>query len=154
MSSIFLTAFSSLVMMASLQAASGEADAARQIREVEAGLVTAGKARDFDRVASYYAVNVDILEGHGEHVRGRATYLQHLQPLKKAPTFEVSRTPERVILSASGELGYVVGDYVHRYAMQPGQPVKVEQGDYVAIYHRDEKEGWQIVSEIQTPAKH
>jgi ketosteroid isomerase-like protein len=101
-----------LIFAASHRSASAASpDEERAVRAARAAQNAAIKARDFDRMASYWTDSVTLTAGLGTQLRGRLAY-RHAFEQDSAITYE--RTPTVVEVSANWPLAWEQGTWIGR----------------------------------------
>lgn len=141
--------FAALLPLACAQAALAQ-DAEAELRALEQAQVEAAMARDVDRLLDLFEDDVLVL-GPGETIDGKAAYARHLEPIRHAYRIEVSRVPERIDISRSGDLATVVGRYANSFSAAIDQPSVSRSGKYVTIYRRGTAGDWKVTADITAP---
>lgn len=89
-----------------------------------------------------------IREGTGE-IRGREAIRQASTALDRTDV-SLSWEPERVEISASGDLGWTTGSYVSVGPGADGEPVE-RTGRYVSIWRKQPDGSWRVVMDLGNP---
>lgn len=132
-----------------LTAAAAVPDGIGALREIEQQATAAATARDLDRLVGFYASDAVIVSAGRPPIRGRAAFLAHLEPLRRAVGFEARKTPQDI--QVSGDLGYVRGVYSNRFTDPTTRRTETNAGTYVAIYRRQADGAWRIALDVTAP---
>jgi ketosteroid isomerase-like protein len=109
--------------------------------EITKQYLSAAKARDAAKVASFYAEDAVLMPPNAPPIEGRrAIQLDHERLFKESPPFELTATP--LASETSGDLGYIRGEFVIRR-----QGAADVRGKYVEVWRRINGQ-WKITCDI------
>ena len=112
----------------------------------------AGSAKpDVDKIASYWADGARVMmPGQPEYV-GIESIRQMVATSVAIPGFHITWTPERAVVSSSGDFGYTYGA---NEILAPDLTGGIARslGRYVTIWRKDRAGKWRCVMDYTTPA--
>jgi len=123
--------------------ANAETDGAAKLRDLEAEFVKATAERGLDGFMSYFAEDASEVENKGEIVTGKANIRKSLEPWDVNLTW----TPVKAEMAASGDLGYTFGNYVLKARDKNGNPV-VHYGKYATVWKKQKDGSWKVVMDM------
>jgi len=123
--------------------ANAETDGAAKLRDLEAEFVKATAERGLDGFMSYFAEDASAVENGGEIVTGKASIRKSLEPWDVNLTW----TPVKAEMAASGDLGYTFGNYVLKAKDKNGNPV-VHYGKYATVWKKQKDGSWKVVMDM------
>ena len=123
--------------------ANAETDGAAKLRDLEAEFVKATADRGLDGFMSYFAEDASEVENGGEIVNGKANIRKSLEPWDVNLTW----TPVKAEMAASGDLGYTFGNYVLKANDKDGHPV-VHYGKYATVWKKQKDGSWKVVMDM------
>jgi ketosteroid isomerase-like protein len=132
-----------LVIAGSPWKANAETDGAARLRDLEAEFVNATAERGLDGFMSYFAEDASEVENGGEIVTGKANIRKSLEPWDVNLTW----TPVKAEMAASGDLGYTFGNYVLKANDKDGHPV-VRYGKYATVWKKQKDGSWKVVMDM------
>lgn len=120
---------------------------ADQLRRDEAQWVADWTSRDADRVLAHYAADATLMVTGaprltGEQIRSAVT------ELVEDPNFQIQFAPDQVAVAASGDLAYTRGTYSLRTTNPRTRQPQTENGNYIAVYRRQQDGSWKAVEDI------
>jgi ketosteroid isomerase-like protein len=132
-----------LIIAGSPRKANAETDGATKLRDLEAEFVKATAERGLDGFMSYFAEDASEVENGGEIVIGKANIRKSLEPWDVNLTW----TPVKAEMAASGDLGYTFGNYVLKANDKDGHPV-VHYGKYATVWKKQKDGSWKVVMDM------
>jgi ketosteroid isomerase-like protein len=144
MSRNLLTAVLALALViAGFPGKAAETDGAARLRDLEAEFVKATADRGLDGFMSYFAEDASEVENGGEIVTGKANIRKSLEPWE----VDLTWTPVKAEMAASGDLGYTFGNYVLKAKDKDGHPV-VHYGKYATVWKKQKDGRWKVVMDM------
>jgi ketosteroid isomerase-like protein len=92
---------------------------------------------------SYFAEDASEVENGGEIVTGKANIRKSLEPWE----VDLTWTPVKAEMAASGDLGYTFGNYVLKAKDKDGHPV-VHYGKYATVWKKQKDGRWKVVMDM------
>jgi ketosteroid isomerase-like protein len=123
--------------------ANAETDGAARLRDLEAEFVKATAEHGLDGFMSYFAEDASEVENGGEIVTGKANIRKSLEPWE----VDLTWTPVKAEMAASGDLGYTFGNYVLKAKDKDGHPV-VHYGKYATVWKKQKDGRWKVVMDM------
>ncbi|MFL6846354.1 MAG: YybH family protein [Allosphingosinicella sp.] len=125
------------------------APAAAQVKQIEAEMLAAMKARDAAKVASYYADDAVLATPGRAAGRGRAAILAMLNEDLEDSTFDFDITNEKT--AVEGNMAYTRGVFRVGYTDPATRKTQTATGSYVTVFERQDDGGWKVVEDISSP---
>lgn len=123
--------------------------AAREIRQADIDFCAVVAARDAEKFKTFVAAN-------GKFFGGRVNVGPDEVSKAWAPFFDPKSgyqliwAPKEVVVAASGDLGYSIGEYESKSPAEDGSTTS-KRGYYVTVWHKDADGKWRAVVDIGTP---
>jgi uncharacterized protein (TIGR02246 family) len=119
------------------------------VRQADEDLNRAVAAKDMDRFKSLLAEDAvfygqKILEGREEVASAWSVFFE------PEPKVRLRWEPVSATVSAAGDLGYTLGDYVQEVVKDDGS-FATAKGHYVTIWRKDPDGAWRAAVDIGTP---
>jgi uncharacterized protein (TIGR02246 family) len=127
------------------------AKAAEEIRQTEAGMLAAWKARDAAKAASYYAEDARFVAPGQAPAAGRAAAQAAFETYVKDSNFSIDFTNEKTDVARSGELAWTRGSYRLTYTDPKTRAKASEAGSYATVFRRGKDGSWKAVEDIASP---
>jgi len=127
------------------------AKAAEEIKQTEAGMLAAWKARDTAKAASYYAEDARFVAPGQAPALGRAAAQAAFDTYVKDANFSIDFTNEKTDVARSGDLAWTRGSYRLTYTDPRTKAKASEAGSYATVFRRQSDGGWKAVEDIASP---
>ena len=121
---------------------------AQAVRDVEARLQRAFKARDAAAIAALYASDADIIVPE-QPIRLGRDQLKGTENDFRDPNFALEFANVRT--EVSGEMAFTRGTFTVSYTDPGNGAVSTQRGNYVTVFRKDAAGDWKIVADISTP---
>ena len=125
--------------------------AAGEVKQTEANMLAAWKAKDPARVAAFYADDAVVALPGAPVQKGAAAIRAAADRDLKDPAFALDFTNERTDVAASGELAYTSGTFRVTFTDPATSRAQNVAGNYVTIYRRQDDGGWKAVADYAVP---
>jgi ketosteroid isomerase-like protein len=132
----------------------GRADtaaAANEVKQTEAGMLAAFKARDAAKLTSYYADDAVVATPERAAANGRAAIAGITGDDLKDPGFSLDFTNERTEVAASGDLAFTRGSFRVTYTDPATRKVQNGAGNYVTVFRKQDDGSWKAVADYAVP---
>lgn len=136
----------------SSEAKADPAAAATAVREIEAGVLNALKAKDADKAAGYYADTALIAMPDSTPLAGRAALAAQLKKDLEDPAFVYDFMNQKLEVSKAADMAYSRGGFRLEYSDPKTKKTKYVNGTYVTVFQQQADKSWKIVEDIATPA--
>ena len=141
-----------LVVVAAVVAAS--CAQAVNVEQEKAALIAADTewsktGKDINKWASYFAPDATFAMASMPAMRGEKAIRAGIEPLMKAPGFNVSWKPTRAEVAASGDLGYTAGTFELTVNNAAGLP-STEKGNYITTWKKING-AWKVTEDAGGP---
>lgn len=103
------------------------------------------KAKDAAGIAQLYAEDGAVMPPNGPIGKGRAAIEQTWASMMGTPGFDLTFTPEQIIVSSSGDMALDRGTY--RLTIAPGGTAQTDTGKYVVVWRKIGGE-WKAAADI------
>jgi uncharacterized protein (TIGR02246 family) len=103
------------------------------------------KAKDAAAIAALYTEDGAVMPSNAPIGKGRAAIQQTWASLMQLPGFDLTFTPEQIIVSSSGDMALDRGTY--RLAIAPGGTAQTDTGKYVVVWRKIGGE-WEAAADI------
>ncbi len=131
-----------------VEAARGDrASAVAALRSADSALQAAVEAKDPGRTADLYMADATLLPIAEPAVAGREAIRREWEKTFGIPGFENGARTTRVVVSASGDLGFTQGTYESAMTGADGRPT-VERGKWLSVWRRDWDGRWRVAVDI------
>lgn len=124
----------------------------KAIRDIEAGMLAGWKAKDADKIQSYYADDANVMVANAPLAKGRDALRSMLKETVADKNLALSFAPSTVEVAKSGDLGYSQGTYEMTVTNPKSKKPQTEKGEYVTVYKKGTAGGWKAVQDIITPS--
>lgn len=123
------------------------------IEQEKAALMTvdadwAKAAKNVDSFVSFFAPDGTIAISGAPGIKGPAAIRAAFEPMMKAPGFDISWQATRAEVSASGDLGYTIGNYTLKTSTPSGIPV-TEKGKFQTTWKKIDG-AWKVIEDTVT----
>ena len=116
------------------------------IRALDVGWSHATEIKDMDKAISFYADDASVLPDHGPIVTGKAAIKAAWSQFMAMPGFSLRFTPNKIVISKSGDLAYDVGTFEMTLNDAQGKIVTTV-GKYVVNWQKRGGD-WKAVTDI------
>lgn len=103
------------------------------------------KAKDAAGIAALYADDGAVMPPNAPIGKGHAAIQQTWAALMQTPGFDLTFTPEQILVSSSGDMALDRGTY--RLAMAPGGKAMTDTGKYVVVWRKVDGK-WRAAADI------
>jgi len=103
------------------------------------------KSKDAQAIAQLYTEDGAVMPPNGPIGKGRAAIQQTWASLMTIPGFDLTFTPEQIVLSSSADMALDRGTY--RLAVAPGGKAQTDTGKYVVVWRKVGGE-WKAAADI------
>jgi uncharacterized protein (TIGR02246 family) len=103
------------------------------------------KAKDAAGIAGLYAEDGAVMPPNAPIAKGRAAIQQTWASMMRTPGFDLTITPEQIIVSSSGDMALDRGTY--SLALAPGGTAQTDTGKYVVVWRKVGSE-WKAAADI------
>ena len=123
-----------------------EADA-KNIRDVEAGMLKAWTAKDADTLATFYADNASVMNPNMPVLTGSAAIKAGAKDML-AGLLTINFGATKVEVSKASDFGYSQGTYSLTMTDPKTKKAVAENGKYVTVYQKQADGSWKAVADI------
>ena len=103
------------------------------------------KAKDAAAIATLYAEDGAVMPPNGPIAKGRDAIQKAWAGMVQTPGFDLTFTPEQIIVSSSGDMALDRGTY--KLAVAPGGKPQTDTGKYVVVWRKVGGE-WKAAADI------
>jgi uncharacterized protein (TIGR02246 family) len=103
------------------------------------------KAKDAAGIAALYAEDGAVMPPNAPIGKGRAAIQQTWASLMRTPGFDLTFSPEQIIVSSSGDMALDRGTY--KLTLAPGGTTQTDTGKYVVVWRKIGSE-WKAAADI------
>jgi uncharacterized protein (TIGR02246 family) len=103
------------------------------------------KARDAAGIAGLYAEDGAVMPPNAPIGKGRAAIQQTWASMMQTPGFDLTITPEQIIVSSSADMALDRGTYA--LSVAPGGTTQTDTGKYVVVWRKIDGE-WKAAADI------
>ena len=103
------------------------------------------KAKDAAGIAALYAEDGAVMPPNAPIGKGRAAIQQTWASMMRTPGFDLTITPEQIIVSSSGDMALDRGTY--RLTVAPDGAAQTDTGKYVVVWRKIGSE-WKAAADI------
>ena len=103
------------------------------------------KAKDAAAIAALYAEDGAVMPPNAPIGKGRATIEKTWASMMRTPGFDLTITPEQILVSSSGDMALDRGTY--RLTVAPGDTTQTDTGKYVVVWRKIGGE-WKAAADI------
>lgn len=132
----------------------GRADtaaAAGEVKQTEAGMLAAFKAKDAARLTAYYAEDAVVATPGRAAASGRDAIARINGDDMKDPAFALDFTNEKTDVAASGDLAWTRGTFRVAYTDPATKKVQKGAGSYVTVFRKQDDGSWKAVADYAVP---
>jgi uncharacterized protein (TIGR02246 family) len=132
----------------------GRADteaAANEIRQTEAGMLAAWKAKDPAKVAGFYADDAVVAVPGEPAQRGAAAIRAATDTDLKDPAFALDFANEKTQVAASGDMAYTRGTFRVTFTDPATKKPRTEAGSYLTVFRKQDDGSWKAIEDYATP---
>ena len=121
------------------------------LRDMEAKFAAAVAAKDSKAFLSFWAEDAAIFPPGSPIVVGKDKILANWADILNNPDVSLTWSPDKMQVSASGDLGYTYGKYQSARKGPEGQAT-IRNGKYVTIWRKEPDGAWRVVVDLGTPS--
>jgi uncharacterized protein (TIGR02246 family) len=125
--------------------------AAGEVKQTEANLLAAWKAKDPAKVAGFYADDAVFAEPGAATRNGAAAIRAGAESDLKDPAFALDFTNERTDVADSGDLAYTRGSFRVTFTDPATKKPQNVAGSYLTAFRRQGDGSWKAVADYATP---
>jgi uncharacterized protein (TIGR02246 family) len=103
------------------------------------------KAKDAVAIAALYSEDGAVMPPNAPIGKGRAAIQETWASMMRTPGFDLTITPEQILVSSSGDMALDRGTY--RLTVAPGGTTQTDTGKYVVVWRKMEGE-WKAAADI------
>ncbi len=103
------------------------------------------KAKDAAAIAELYAEDGAVMPPNAPIGKGRAAIQQTWASMMGTPGFDLTFTPEQILVSSAGDMALDRGTY--RLTIAPGGTSQTDTGKYVVVWRKIGSE-WKVAADI------
>ena len=103
------------------------------------------KAKDAEGIAALYAEDGAVMPPNAPIGKGRAAIQQTWASMMQTPGFDLTITPEQILVSSSGDMALDRGTY--SLTIAPGGTTQTDTGKYVVVWRKIGGE-WKAAADI------
>ena len=103
-----------------------------------------------DSVLTFWADDAAVAMAGAPLLRGKAAIRQMVTSSFATPGFQITWTPERAVVAASGDLGYTTGTNAVSVPDSTGRVTRMT-GRYLAVWRREADGRWRNVEDYASP---
>ena len=107
----------------------------------------AASSKDVNKFTSYYAPDASVYPPGMPIVTVAAAIKDALTQMASAPDFNMNSTPNKAVVSSSGDIGYTAGTY------QMTVNGTTDKGKYISIWKKQADGQWKVAEDIFNPDK-
>jgi uncharacterized protein (TIGR02246 family) len=133
----------------------GRADAeaaANEVRQTEANMLAAWKAKDSGRVAGFYADDAVVAVPGEPAQRGAAAIRAATDADLKDPAFALDFANERTEVAAGADLAYTRGTFRVTFTDPSTSKPQTQTGSYLTVFRKQKDGSWKAIEDYATPA--
>lgn len=127
--------------------AAAQSEDARKIRELDATWLQAVKAKDADKISTYYAADGSLLAEGAPIATGATAIKNAWQQMLTTPGLDLSFTPSRVDVARAGDMAWEMGTFVLSAPDPKGRLVNTV-GKYVVVWKKQPDGQWRAAADI------
>jgi ketosteroid isomerase-like protein len=124
-----------------------EADA-KAIRDAEAALLANFKAKDVDKMGTFWADDATFMMTNMPAMKGNAAIKAMWKDVIADPNFTVEFGANKVEVSKASDYAYSQGTYSSTMTDPKTKKVVVEKGSYVTVFQKQAGGSWKAVQDI------
>ena len=121
---------------------------AKAIRQLEADFVQAFATKDIGKVTAFFADDASILMPDMPVITGRDNIANAFKPFVADKNLSFTLSPDKVIVSRSGDLAYTQGSTTFTYTDPKTKKAVLEKGKYVQVFMKQADGSWKAVADI------
>ncbi len=106
---------------------------------------------DVEKTVGYWAEDAVMISEGQPQLNGKKAIRQMVEQSFKMPGFGISWQPQKVEVSESGDMAYIIEDSQVAYQDANGKAIK-QQNKAVSIWKKQSDGSWKNVVDISTPA--
>jgi uncharacterized protein (TIGR02246 family) len=130
--------------------AANSGDATNAVKNAEAGMLAAFRAKDSTKLTSYYTPDA-VLAVPERTVKGTDAIAKANAEDLRDPAFKLDFTNDRTDVASSGDLAYTSGSFNVTYTNSKTKKVEQGKGTYVTVFRKQSDGSWKAVADIATP---
>lgn len=119
--------------------------AIRQASDVD--WLNAARAKDVERVLSFYAADAAVLPPNTPMVSGKKAIRATWSKFVGTPGFAINWQTSRVEIARAGDLAYQLATFEVSVTDPRGKPV-TDRGKYIAVWKKQPDATWKVVADI------
>jgi ketosteroid isomerase-like protein len=127
------------------------AAAASEVKQTEAAMLAAFKAKDSAKLTSYYADDAVVATPGRAAASGRAAILGINGDDLKDPGFSLDFTNEKTEVAAAGDLAYTRGSFRVAFTDPATKKVQNAAGNYLTVFRKQDDGSWKAVADYSVP---
>jgi ketosteroid isomerase-like protein len=127
-----------------ISAAPAQQEDANALMQTSRDFAKAAASGDVERTLSYWADDAIVLEPDQRAFIGKPAIRQMVQGSMKIPKFAITWSPESVVISKGGDMGYLIEHSRMSFADSAGK-VHTQFGKLVTIWRKDPNGAWKCV---------
>lgn len=120
----------------------------KAIREAEAQWAKDFRAKDLDKIVSYYGDDASALMPGMPIITGKGAIRSALQVLVADPAFALDFSASKVYVSKGGDLAYVQGTYSMTSTDRKSKKPVTEKGKYLTVYKKQADGSWKAIEDM------
>jgi uncharacterized protein (TIGR02246 family) len=109
------------------------------------------KSKDPAKFAGHYAADAVAMNPGAPPMTGPAAIQAGVQPMMADPNFSLAFSPDKVDVSASGDLAYTRGRFTLTMTDPATHAKAAQAGSYVTVYRKQADGSWKAVEDIASP---
>jgi uncharacterized protein (TIGR02246 family) len=121
---------------------------AKAIRQLEADWSQSFATKDVEKATAFYADDASLFNSGMPIVTGKANIANTWKPYLSDSNFALSFSPDKVVVSKSGDMASTQGSYSLTYTDPKTKKQVSEKGKYVEVYMKQADGSWKDVSDI------
>jgi uncharacterized protein (TIGR02246 family) len=132
----------------------GRADtaaAANEVKQTEAGMLAAWKAKDGARVAGFYTADAVVAVPGAPAQRGAAAIRAATDADLKDPAFALDFANEKTEIAAAGDMAYTRGSFRVTFTDPATKKPQNVTGSYLTVFRKQDDGSWKAVEDYATP---
>jgi len=124
---------------------------AAAVKQSEAGMLAAFKAKDAARIPGFYSDDAVLAMPGRAALTGREAVAKAIGEDVKDPAFALDFTNEKTDVAGSGDIAYTRGTFRVAYTNPQSKKVENVAGNYVTIFKKQADGSWKVVEDISSP---
>jgi ketosteroid isomerase-like protein len=106
------------------------------------------KPMNVDALVAHYAPDAYFIAPGIKSTSGSADIRKAYEEGVKDPNFNISFSPDKIDVAASGDLAYSRGRFTEKYTDPATKQVKSDEGSFITVYKKQDDGSWKAVEDF------